>query len=218
VQIFDDLIGLEVENYFTRNDPAGFNGKDPVIDALDRIHAVTPLKSVLEIGCGTGRRLNTIETRFGARASGIDASQNAVKFGKKEYPHISLQVGLAPGCLENLISKASFDCIVLGFFMYLIPRERVFRLAAYVDELLEENGHLVISDFLTPTPSMTSYGHDERLNVYKYDPSGPWKRSPNYCEIERMVYHSNSKTEQMSDISHWTTVDVLRKLPNRDVM
>lgn len=211
-EIHDALVD-DAENYFTRNAEFLHRENDPVHAALRRIHLVRPMETILEIGCSTGWRLDVARNEFGARCTGLEAGAGAVKAGRSLYPDIKIEQGLAPVGLSQWVGTNQFSCIVLGFFVYLLPRRELFRLAADVDELLEDHGHLVIHDFLYPSSIRSPYTHHSSLATYKIDPSSPWTWSPNYCQVERSVYHANATLPALIEPDRWSTVDVLRKLP-----
>lgn len=57
---------------------------------------VKPLKveSILDVGCGEGITLDKLEKQsIGKKLYGIDYSDDALKIGKKIYPHLSLSKG-----------------------------------------------------------------------------------------------------------------------------
>ncbi len=62
--------------------------------------------SVVEIGCGTGELLNSVEP---ARGLGIDISPKMVEIAKKSFPNLQFEVG----DLENLEFEEKFDYVVV---------------------------------------------------------------------------------------------------------
>ena len=74
-------------------------------------------KSVLEIGCANGFRLNWLYQDFKCDAIGIEPSKQAVDDGNEKFPNVKLQVGTFD-ILESI--KSSFDTIILGFFFICI--------------------------------------------------------------------------------------------------
>ncbi|MDO9484602.1 MAG: class I SAM-dependent methyltransferase [Actinomycetota bacterium] len=213
----DDLheaLASDSESYFERNGSQLERPDDPVLKALRTIQRVQPSSTVLEIGCANGWRLEAARREFGSRGYGIDASAEAVSDGSRQFPELWLSQGLAPADLDRLPDDVSFDCIVLGYFMYLLPRADLFPLAAVVDQLLVEGGHLIVFDFIYPTRVRSEYRHDPALTTFKMDPSSPWSWSPNYSLVERTIYHTDVPEDVLRDPGNWGTVDVLRKLPD----
>lgn len=200
----------DCDAYHRRNSATERPYSDPVWNALTSLHDGWSISSLLEVGCSTGWRLQRAADQFGARCAGLDASAQAISDGTSKYPTVELRHGLAPRALQ-FWEGTRFECIVLGFFMYLLPRDDLFALAGTVDELLADGGHLIVYDFLYPTPIRTSYRHDPRLTTYKGDPSSPWLWSPTYSLIKREV-HSSAGDAQTLDPANWITIDVLRKI------
>lgn len=200
------------DSYLRRNRAGIGTILDPVMDAVLTIHAAHPVSRVLEIGCSTGFRLEKIRVGLGAQCHGLEAGHAPVNEGRATYPLIDLEQGVAPDDLKYW-RGTTFDCIILGFFSYLLPRSTLFSLAAAVDGLLADDGHLLVFDFLSPRPVSSAYAHHRDLVTYKADPSAPWLWSPTYCLVSRTVYPLQEEAERSADPDNWTSLDVLRKLP-----
>ena len=200
------------DGYFTRNRAGIGTIADPAFEALVTIHESFPIAALLEVGCTNGFRLEKARLAFGSRCVGLEASPAAVDDGHRSYPLIEIESGLAPADLSRWQGD-HFDCIVLGYFTYLLPRSELFALAAAVDGLLADNGHLVVMDFLHPSPMSSPYAHQRELTTYKSDPSAPWLWSPTYALVGREVYSVADAPEANRDPRGWSTIDVLRKLP-----
>ena len=199
------------DSYFARNRMGIGTIADPVTDAVMQVHSTGSITRVLEIGCATGFRLEKLRIRLGADCHGLEASKDAVNEGRVTFPLLNLEQGLAP---EDLVrwKGSTFDCIILGFFTYLLPRPALFALAAKVDELLMDNGHLIVFDFLSSLPIRTPYAHHPTLTTYKTNPSAPWLWSPTYDLVSRSVYPLSETPELNTDPGNWKTLDVLRKI------
>lgn len=183
---------------------------DPAFDLLRLAHSVAPITSVLEIGCTTGFRLQKCFEEFGSQCAGLEISPRAVDEGRELYPNIDLHLGVAPRDLANWQDQ-TFDAITLGHFLYLLPREELFALAAEVDRLLRPNGHLVVMDFFFPHECRLEYHHNHQLDMFKGDPSRPWTWNPTYTLVARRVYDLGPSPRQAADPRSWQTVDLLRK-------
>lgn len=194
-----DRMGIrrEAEAYYRRNRNATLPDADPVLQALDGL-SVT---KVLEIGSGNGARLARIRDAHGARVEGIEASLSAVRDANDAG--VRTFSGIAPHDLEQCFPRY-YDVVLVGFFMYLLPREELFRLAYEVDRILAPGGHLVVRDFLYPRPLRKPYLHDASIEVYKHDPSLPWAWCPGYTLVRRLQ-------ETAGEPQDWVTVDVLAK-------
>lgn len=211
----------EEHEHALREDGDGFHRRnyagigtiaDPAFEALELIHDVQPVTSVLEIGCTTGYRLEKARREFGATAVGLEVSPRAVAEGRALYPHIRLEEGVAPRDLTMFMPQR-YDVVIVGYFMYLLPRDDLFALAAAVDGLVIDDGHVIVTDFIHPRPVSAPYSHRDELQVYKHEPSAPWTWSPTYVLVGRRVYDVSENPAACGDPRAWQTVDVLRKLP-----
>jgi len=199
------------DGYHQRNHAGIGTIADPVFEQLTLINQVSPIQSYLEIGCTTGFRVDKASRAFNCKASGLEASEDAVAEGHRKYPEVELVCGLAPDGLTHW-NGLQFDCIVLGHFLYLLPREQLFALASSVDSLLAENGHLIVMDFIYPKPMSAPYAHHDDLTVFKGNPSAPWLWSPTYSLVGRQIYSLAQDPALQAQPSAWQTVDVLKKL------
>ena len=184
---------------------------DPAFEQMEIINAVSPIESVLEIGCTTGFRLEKARKAFDSHTAGLDASSTAIEEGKILYPGLDIRAGLAPKGLDYW-SGSTFDTIVVGHLLYLLPRTSLFQLAAKVDSLLSDGGHLIVIDFIAHRDTVSSYSHQEGLNVFKGDPSAPWSWHPQYFLVHRNVYPLSVDPSSQREPNQWQSIDVLRKL------
>ena len=184
---------------------------DPAFFQMEVINSVSPICSVLEIGCTTGFRLEKARQAFGAQCGGLEASVAAVNEGKEKYPQIDIRQGIAPQDLDHW-SGSKFDVVIVGHLVYLLPRSDLFEFAAQVDSLLADNGHLIVVDFIYHRDSVAEYAHQDSLSLYKGDPSGPWSWNPQYFLVHRNVYPLSGDSSSQREPNQWQSIDVLRKL------
>lgn len=203
------------DGYFTRNHAGIGTIADPIFDQLQLINTFQPINSMLEVGCATGFRLNKARQAFGSQCAGLEASAAAVSEGRDLYPDIQLEQGVAPADL-NRWQDQQFDIVVLGHFMYLLPRTDLFSLAAEADRLLTPGGHLIVLDFMHPQPMSAPYAHHGELRVSKFNPSAPWMWSPTYTLVGRQIYSIADDLSVQANPKSWQTLDVLRKLTDSD--
>lgn len=178
---------------------------------MEVIHSVSPIGSVLEIGCTTGFRLDKAQRAFRAQCAGLEASDSAVAEGAEKYPQIDIRQGVAPQDLSQW-SGSKFDVVVVGHLLYLLPRSVLFEFAAQVDSLLADNGHLIVVDFIYHRNTVAPYAHQDSLPLYKGDPSGPWSWNPQYFLVHRDVYPLRGEAASQREPNQWQSIDVLRKL------
>ena len=170
------LLTSEGDAWYARN-LAKVRDDDMVLREIAKNPNLKP-RDVLEIGCGTGWRLNKLyaENRD-ARYSGIDASWKAINQGKAKFSKINLRVGTA----DNLgYPDNSFDLVILGFFLYLVDREDLFKVVMEIDRVLKDKGALIIHDFTADTAHSAAYKHDPRLKTYKMNYWNLWHANPAY--------------------------------------
>ena len=207
----EQALAQDGDGYHQRNYAGIGTIADPAFEQMQILHQVSPIQSVLEIGCTTGFRLEKVRKAFGARCSGIEISPTAVAEGNQLYPEIELHVGAAPRDLQHWAGQ-KFDVVLIGHLQYLLPREDLFSLAACVDSLLSDGGHLITMDFIYPTPTRSKYSHSSVLSVFKDNPSAPWTWSPTYFLVNRQIYAQSATWVDQVDPKNWQTVDVVRKL------
>jgi SAM-dependent methyltransferase len=213
--IHEEALRADGDGYHSRNHDGIGTIADPAFEAMELLHRVRPITSVLEIGCNTGFRLEKARTAFASRCCGLEVSPAAVDEGCSRYPEVEIELGIAPRDLDRWPGE-KFDVVVVGHFMYLLPREDLFLLAAKVDQLTADGGHVIVMDFLHPTPMSAAYRHNSHLRVFKHDPSAPWLWSPNYTLVSRRVYDIAEDAQACVDPRAWQTVDVLRKFADCD--
>lgn len=172
---------------------------------------VSPIGSILEIGCTNGCRLDKARVAFAASCAGLEVSPAAVLEAKSRFPQVDVRQGLEPRDL-TFWDGETFDVLVVGHLLYLLPREELFSLAARVDSLLTESGHLVVMDFLSPVPQQSPYVHQSSLRVFKHDPSAPWTWSPTYELVAPKVYEIAEPMTSARNLRSWQTVDLVRKV------
>jgi len=125
------------------------------------------LKRILDVGCGEGVSLAKLESlQIGEYLEGIDFSDDALKIGRKTYPHLKLR----KGSIYNLPYKdKSFDLIVCTevfehldepekgleslfrvtkkYCLISVPNEPIFRIAnflrgKYLSRFGSSEGHI----------------------------------------------------------------------------
>ena len=208
----EQALAVDGDGYHQRNYSGIGTIADPAFDQMEILHRISPISSVLEIGCTTGFRLEKARKAFGADCTGIEISPAAVTEGKTLYPNLDIRVGAAPRDLNQWAGR-KFDVIVVGHLQYLLPREDLFELAAAVDSLLADGGHVITMDFIHPSATQSAYAHTPALKVFKDNPSAPWTWSPTYFLVSRQIYPQSSDVVDQVDPRNWQTVDVVRKLP-----
>lgn len=201
--------GCEGDRYYLRNklkldDALRSWKKDPVIRAVHDI-GFRP-KSILEIGCGNGWRLQALANRYKASCCGIDPSEEAIDAGSHLFPGLSLMQATA----DNIPYEDNrFDLVILGFCLYLCDRKDLFKIAYEVDRVLADGGKLAILDFSPPFPYRNPYSHYPGIFSYKmaYEDLFTW--NPAYVVIHQHLFAS--LPEDMKKADERVSVVVLSK-------
>ena len=119
---------IKKNNYFYNNDSAYMK------------FLVGDSKRILDLGCGTGKLLNTLGPSYGV---GIDLSKNMISIARESYPNLEFIQGDIEG--ENFISslQGPFDFIILSDTIgYLDDCENTF---AGLHSLCTPDTRLIIS-------------------------------------------------------------------------
>ena len=98
-----------------------------------------------------------------AKLTGIDISKKAISYCKKNYKNINFY---NLDSLKILKLKDNFDVIILGYFLYLLPREKLFKQFDLITRKLSNNGTLIINDFKTNYPC---YNFNKKILSFKTD-------------------------------------------------
>jgi ubiquinone/menaquinone biosynthesis C-methylase UbiE len=108
-----------------------------LIEQITRFH-VPPGRRVLEIGCGSGDLLASLEPAHGV---GIDISPKLIELGRQRHPELELVV--ANG--EALVSAETFDYVVLSDLLpYVADLEELF---ARVRSVSHPGTRVVVSSY-----------------------------------------------------------------------
>jgi len=156
---------------------------DQIINSMTYL-GIKP-RTVLEIGCSDGWRLEIINRKYKAKCYGIDPSEKAIMEGRENYPSLNLEKGTA----ENLPYKNNqFETVILGFCLYLCDRDDLFKIACEVDRVLKNNGCIIILDFNTPFAYRNNYIHFTGLYTYKMDYAKMFSWNPYYTVFFKKIF------------------------------
>ena len=182
---------------------------DPVLKAIATLPVSADMR-VLEIGCGDGWRLEEIRRLYGCRITGIDPLAYAPGFDSRGF----ISYGTAE---DPKLPGEQCEIIVLGFCLYLVDREDLFRVVANVDRMLKDGGYLVIHDF-DDGVYRRPYKHKEGLFSYHDFYPGYWLSSPAYSFYSG-YWLSSPAYSKHNFVSNYevdsSAVYVLRKQPDK---
>ena len=152
----------EANKYFKRN-PNVQKDNYGIIN-LCSINNLKP-KSILEIGCANGIRLNDYSNILRSKTNyGIDISSNAIKDAKKKFKKLHF---LKMSSLEINKIKKNFDLIICGFFLYMLDREEIFNQFDLIYRKLNKNGYLIIEDFDPLFKHTNNSTHNKNFKSFK---------------------------------------------------
>jgi ubiquinone/menaquinone biosynthesis C-methylase UbiE len=198
----------EADKWFERNfkvDTKRDMHNDPALKYLMGVDLSG--KKILEIGCSDGWRLNQLKKRYDAECHGVEPSQEAIDVGNERYKGINFYRGTS----DNLeFESDSFDCVVIGFCLYLCDRGDLFKIACEVDRVLKHGGILVITDFIPKFAYKNTYCHKDGVYSYKMNYSNMFSWNPQYTEIFMEVRSMSGNSDDTS-IDSRIGVSVLRK-------
>jgi len=135
---------------------------DPLLDAA----FVTSGSKVLDVGTGPGSIAATARNR-GAHATGIDYAEDMVRTARKLNPDIEFQLADAA---DLPFADESFDAVVMGFTLFLIPRpEKALREAFRV---LLPGGSVAFTVWDGATPGHQAFGSALAKHTGQRNPFG----------------------------------------------
>lgn len=189
---------------------------DPIVKAFLASNIDLSNKKVLEIGCGTGYRLNYLSETYNCKCYGIDPSQKAIEYGKIHFPKVELLVGTAD---EIDYETNSFDIVIFGFCLYLVDREHLFDITSKVNKILKTSGLVIIFDFYSNRYYKNPYIYYKSINSYKVDYSTLFTWNPQYIEIYKRIfdYDDFDKTHDIQNADNICITSIVQKF-NKDII
>lgn len=210
------FIASEGDAWFDRNHETvnrrNYDCTDPIVQAVDHCleNSVKSRQNsggltLLEIGCGEGRRLQWLQEKRKLQCSGVEPSPKAVMLAK------SRGIEAENGTADDLpFLDGIFDFVVFGFCLYLCDREDLFKIAHEADRVLKKTGWLIIHDFFSNTLTDKPYHHLEGIRSYKMDYRKLWDWNPHYeCYSHQISCHGTSLL--CDDPDEWVATSILRK-------
>ncbi len=171
-------------NPATREELATRCDKDPLLAACGELDLAP--RRILEVGASNGWRLAGFAARHpGASLCGVDPSRAAVEDGNARFPGLELVQGTADALA---FEDGRFDLVVVGFCLYLCDRADLFRIAAEVDRVLADGGHVALYDFHVSRPYRRPYTHAQGLASYKMDYTRLFTWNPAYTTRQQRVF------------------------------
>lgn len=193
----DVFVAGEGDAWFSRNREAltGSAKIDWPIQLVDMLDARREIKSVIELGCANGWRLNRLSEMLQARFVGVDASREAVADGKARFPALTL----LQGTLADVPVQEAFDLTIVNFVLHWVDRRSLARSVAEIDRVTRDGGFLIVGDFLPDNPQRRRYHHlpAEQVYTYKQDYAKIFESLGTYRTIARIAFDHDSPTLQL---------------------
>lgn len=196
------FLSYEGDNWFQRNkaymdDQKNLDWTSKLVSMLD----VGRIKSVLDLGCSTGYRLDMLKgflTHSRPRLVGVDASSKAIEHGKSLYPDISFYQGL----LSNIPLKDTYDLVIVHSVLHWVDRNSLAKSISEIDRMTEDGGYLIVTDFAPRGNHKRIYHHlpDEKVYTYKQSYADIFLSLGIYSENASIYFsHSNHTSNILTD-------------------
>lgn len=198
------FITYEADAWFERNKTyldSYLADKDEVVKLISAYN-IEP-KSILEVGCSAGYRLNGLKKLYkDCEVFGIEPSAKAVEFGRQSFQDVNLELGTADN-LEKYEDN-SMDIVIVGFVFYVIDRNIVFKVISELDRVLKNNGLLVIVDFFSESSLKKEYQHIKDFSAYSFKQNYDeiFTASKLYYLLNKSTFNHNTKLLDASEDYH----------------
>lgn len=158
----------EADHFFERNRRALTEDRsdDPALRLALQIRPAP--QQVVEVGAANGYRVAALIDRVGCTGTAIEPSMTALQDGMDHFPNVHFVQGTAR---ELPLDDACADLVIINFVLHWLDRAVLLRSVAEADRILCDGGHLIVGDFLPPSPTRVRYHHvpDEGIWTYKQD-------------------------------------------------
>ena len=203
------FLNKEGDQWFKRNSNRHL-GNFIDININSFIPLVKDKDKILEIGTSDGRILDYLSIKvpkFNLSLFGIDPSYESINSGSQKYPNLNLKQGTSD---QIEFDDNYFNIVILGYCLYLVDRELLFKTISEVDRILKQGGYLVITDFETPFPVKRNYEHSEGCFTYKNNYSNFFLGGGHYSLVNKIPYFHSTDIFN-PDINERVSTSVLYK-------
>jgi len=179
----------EGDNWFSRNkERLGKHSDIPLL--LLQPYSIRP-ETVIEIGASNGYRLAKIHEQYNSSVTAVEPSSKAVEDGKEKYPFITF----VRNTCEDADVQGKFDLVIVNFVLHWIGRDSLFKCVQKVDEVLKDDGHLILGDFGTEHFFKRKYHHlkDAGLYTWKAPYWEQFTKSGRYLEIAKLRFNHDTR-------------------------
>ena len=200
----------EGDNWFERNSEEEAT-HEIEIKLLPYLQRINP-RQLLEIGCGTGVRLDFLSKHMpNCSFWGVDPAQKAT-----EHEHATYSV-LRATADELPFENSQFDIVLVGFCLTYCDVEDFFKIASEIDRVLNDKGMLVIIDFEPPFEYQNPYAYREGMWTTKMQFRNMFCWHPSYTLSEVFPF-SHESDHFHPDPNERLSVSIIHKLPGVNVL
>ncbi len=140
--------------------------------------------SIADFGCGPGLYTTRIADT-GAKVTGIDFSENSVKYARQVAENNGLEIDYVQTDYLNFVTNETFDLItmIMCDFCALSPEQRKILLSKF-HSFLKEGGFLLFDVY-----SMQSFNQKEESSTYEFNQlNNFWSPEDYFCFINTFKY------------------------------
>lgn len=180
-EIFKEFEG---QNWYERNKDVLKCTEDDFIFRVISLYNLKP-KTILEVGCSDGFRLDFLNQKLNADCSGFEANPKPVEVGLVKYPNIRLKQGLC----KDIPFEEKFDLVICNFVLHWIDREDLISSINEIDRMVKPKGYLIIGDFFPNEPTVNDYTHISggTVKTYKQDYSLCFTEGGGYTNLAHLT-------------------------------
>lgn len=154
----------EADAYTKRNAAhnAQYRIEDDVVAQSIEACDIKP-RSIFDLGCSTGERLEALASRYEASfAHGLDSSRDAINAAiDRRHPRIGWWHDDFPRWMEG----HSYDLVIASYVLHWVDRSLLMETLACLDECVAPGGHLLINDF--DSIADVPYAHTPGITTFK---------------------------------------------------
>lgn len=137
-------------------------------------------KSLLDVGCGTGAWLATLDAYNLQNATGVDFTEKMLKVARGKHPQLKFVTGEA----ENLsqFESRSFDVVTATFVLHGMKSEKRSDVLKQMKRIARQ--HVVIHDFYGPTESV--------VRIFEFLERSDYRNFKTHFETEMQAHFGKS--------------------------